>query len=309
MQDKEQQDKVQESQESQKEQELSQDEVDATEVDVDFEESALKKPTKKFPAWSDFFMALGVFFASVIVGSIVAMVIMAIRGVGTITPDITCIVFIIQFLPIIMFLTFRRRRLGLKINIVKLSFKKINPLLILLGFIMLNIIGIVLEPLLDMFPPENYEQVKAMLGTGVWAVVTMVILAPLLEEILFRGLILGSCKERFGSVWALLISATLFAIAHFSAPIQVIYAFVIGLILGYIYIRTHSLITVMIIHALNNAMAYVMEYYFPKLSDLTTRELIGNDVLYWIIYGACVALFIFTMVKLFITLRNDTELD
>ena len=90
-----------------------------------------------------------------------------------------------------------------------------------------------------------------------WALVTLVVMAPLFEETLFRGVILESARARYGTLAAWAISSLVFGLAHLH-PALVVNAFVLGLVLGYIYIRTDSLWSTVILHAVNNALAYLM---------------------------------------------------
>jgi membrane protease YdiL (CAAX protease family) len=86
------------------------------------------------------------------------------------------------------------------------------------------------------------------------------------------------------------VSALMFGVIHF-IPQQVVNAFVIGLILGFIYVRTDSLWPVIIIHALNNAMAYVVMQWSDG-ANITVRSLIENDTIYAVVYGVALAAFV-----------------
>lgn len=86
---------------------------------------------------------------------------------------------------------------------------------------------------------------------------TLVIVAPLTEELLFRGLILRGLLGRFSSWWALVISAGLFSVMHLN-PWQAVPTFALGLIFGWFYLRTGSLMPCIAGHALNNFMSLVM---------------------------------------------------
>ena len=93
-----------------------------------------------------------------------------------------------------------------------------------------------------------------------------------MEETLFRGLIQGSINERDGAAKAILLSALLFGVFHM-IPQQAINAFLVGIILGYIYFRTKSLLTVIILHALNNGISYLMlEVLGPERADMAVRS-------------------------------------
>ena len=110
-----------------------------------------------------------------------------------------------------------------------------------------------------------------------------------MEEVLFRGILLESVRSKYSSGRAIVVSALMFGVIHI-IPQQVVNAFVIGLILGYIYVRTDSLWPVIIIHALNNAMAYVVMQWSDG-ANITVRSLIENDTIYAVVYGVALAVF------------------
>lgn len=83
------------------------------------------------------------------------------------------------------------------------------------------------------------------------------ILAPLVEEIVFRGIIMGSLR-RFGDCFALLLSALLFAAVHLNLA-QAPNAFLMGLVMGYFTISTGSLWTGVLIHMLNNSLVILLQ--------------------------------------------------
>lgn len=84
-----------------------------------------------------------------------------------------------------------------------------------------------------------------------------VIIAPVVEETLFRGVIYGSSRTYFGKWTAAAISAALFSALHLQ-----LYGFfprfILGLVLAYLYERNRSLFPSMIFHALNNAIAMTL---------------------------------------------------
>ena len=83
------------------------------------------------------------------------------------------------------------------------------------------------------------------------------ILAPLAEEVVFRGAILRKLLAMMptGRHWvAIAISALIFGIVHFNLP-QGIHAFLIGLLLGWMYYRTRSIIPGIVFHWINNTIS------------------------------------------------------
>jgi membrane protease YdiL (CAAX protease family) len=83
------------------------------------------------------------------------------------------------------------------------------------------------------------------------------IIAPLLEETLFRGIILKGFLKRYPAIVAILLSALVFGIAH-PDPIQLAGAFLFGLFLAWICIKTGSVFSGMWAHVWANVTMYVV---------------------------------------------------
>lgn len=89
---------------------------------------------------------------------------------------------------------------------------------------------------------------------NVWtAVFLLVIVAPVTEELMFRGLILRGFLRRFSATGAFLLSSVLFGVVHLN-PWQFMSASALGLMFAWWYARTQSLVPSLIGHALVNAM-------------------------------------------------------
>ena len=92
---------------------------------------------------------------------------------------------------------------------------------------------------------------------GIMALITLtVIVAPLVEEIIFRGIMLKGFLQRYSVRKAILMSALIFGIAHMN-PWQFISAFIWGIIAGWLYYRTRSLAPCILGHAFNNFMPFL----------------------------------------------------
>jgi membrane protease YdiL (CAAX protease family) len=77
-------------------------------------------------------------------------------------------------------------------------------------------------------------------------------MAPLLEEILFRGMILSTLKENMHPWIAIAISSVMFGVAH-GTPIGIIYATALGLVMGWLAVRLGSIIPSLAFHIAYNA--------------------------------------------------------
>lgn len=98
-------------------------------------------------------------------------------------------------------------------------------------------------------------------------ILIFLVVAPVTEELLFRGILLHRWTVKWGMTPALLSSAFLFAILH----ANVIGLFVFGLMMALLYIKTRTLIVPIVCHALNNFIAVVLE--FVSQSSGTTQTL------------------------------------
>lgn len=112
------------------------------------------------------------------------------------------------------------------------------------------------------FPMSNswLEAFSAILGDGSapWkGILAVVVVAPIVEEIIFRGLILRGFLKHYSVRKSILLSSLLFGIVHMN-PWQFVTAFAAGIILGWWYVRTKSIVTPILGHALNNGMSFII---------------------------------------------------
>jgi len=92
------------------------------------------------------------------------------------------------------------------------------------------------------------------------------IFAPIFEEWLCRGMVLRGLLTKMKPGWAIVVSALFFALIHMN-PWQALNAFIIGVVMGYVYYKTGSLYLTMLIHFVNNGFA-VVAAHIPALSDV-----------------------------------------
>lgn len=125
-------------------------------------------------------------------------------------------------------------------------------------------------------------------------------LAPLAEEIVFRGAVIRSIvmwgesrRQKYidsGNAaaeqalsdtkirWiAIVISAVLFAVAHLN-PAQIPHALIVGVLLGWLFVKTGSIVPCFIFHWINNSAAYVTVKLFPALpADASLADYFGGN--------------------------------
>ncbi len=109
---------------------------------------------------------------------------------------------------------------------------------------------------------EN-PQVKDLTGGGgfswtrlVLALITASIAAPIVEELLFRGVLYGWLRTRWSAVGGVILSAAIFSAAH-AIPLILASIFVVGLTLAIVYEKTKSTLATMTLHSLFNTIGVI----------------------------------------------------
>ena len=139
---------------------------------------------------------------------------------------------------------------------------------------------------------ENTQQIITSMMKEPWGYVAVGILAPLAEEVVFRGAILrtllGIMSKKNHWV-AIMISAAIFGVVHANLA-QFVNALLMGLLLGWMYYRTGSLVPGILLHWVNNTMAYVLTNIMPQ-SDGKLIDLFHGDektVYYAVGFSLCI---------------------
>lgn len=97
-------------------------------------------------------------------------------------------------------------------------------------------------------------------GALVRSLAVLALLAPLVEELVFRGLLYGWVAGRWGTVAAWLVSSVAFALAHYE-PAHILLVLPLGLLFGYLRRRTDSLLPSLSAHIVNNGFAVLAAAY------------------------------------------------
>ncbi|MBR2722077.1 MAG: CPBP family intramembrane metalloprotease [Clostridia bacterium] len=119
--------------------------------------------------------------------------------------------------------------------------------------------------------PQTNEFADAVTGMPLWVTVLFVgILAPIMEEIFYRKLVIDRIA-RFGDLPAILISGILFGLIHGNFS-QFFYAAAIGTVLGYIYVKTGNIRYTVLLHMCVNFVGGVYSNEMLKRLDLEALE-------------------------------------
>ena len=90
------------------------------------------------------------------------------------------------------------------------------------------------------------------------------VLAPVVEELVFRGLLYGWIAGRWGGTPALIVSSLAFAAAHWE-PAHIILVLPLGFLFGWLRRRTDSLLPSLFSHIVNNGFALLAAVYLPNV--------------------------------------------
>jgi membrane protease YdiL (CAAX protease family) len=126
----------------------------------------------------------------------------------------------------------------------------------------------------ELFPisAEDAELLDSLLAPAVLSVLFTCVAAPVLEEMLFRGVILRAFLRQYTRRFSILWSATLFGIAHFNVY-QLVTAFAAGLVTGWLYERCRSLWPCILLHAAYNGFVTYDYYVWSTHPDVESPGL------------------------------------
>lgn len=137
-----------------------------------------------------------------------------------------------------------------------------------------NLIGTFLSVVLSGGTAENAITEYAM-DTNPLKILVMVILAPLLEEYVCRRQIIDRTRK-YGEKTAAILSAIAFGLLHQNL-FQFFYAFALGLVFSYIYLRTGRLRYTVLLHGIINFMGSVIAPWILSIADLEALNTLDLD--------------------------------
>ena len=165
------------------------------------------------------------------------------------------------------------------------------PALLVFGWLLLLVpaFSTSIEPLTMWMPMPDFikKLFDSFTQSGWVSFISVVIMAPLLEEWLLRGVALKGLLQRgYSPVAAICWSALMFGVIHMN-PWQAIPAFSTGVLFGWVYWRTRSLWTTIFMHAVNNGISFLITVLFPELpEDVSTLDLVGPGNYPWVLSAA-----------------------
>lgn len=153
----------------------------------------------------------------------------------------------------------------------KLKFKHIQfSTLLILGLMGISV-GIIATELGRFAPtiPRTAEYFRRIYQPNFYSFIRLVIATPIVEEIFFRGIILEGLLKNYKPIKAITLSAIIFGVVHIN-PSQIILATLHGLLIGWAYWKTGSLIPGLLIHFLNN-LIFHFSLFKPHINQFVFR--------------------------------------
>lgn len=153
-----------------------------------------------------------------------------------------------------------------------------------------NIASVILENNLSMFGIENTAGSSYDISTVfdfIIVLISVAVVPAFAEEFAFRGIIMGTMRK-YGDAFAIIVSSAVFGAFHGNLS-QVPFAFILGLVLGFIDCKTNSIIPSIIVHFINNAYAVTFGYL---TADGLFNERIINSIYMLVVALFCILGFI-----------------
>ncbi len=179
------------------------------------------------------------------------------------------------FIVGLLYCLFSKTNLGSVIKIKWVSLSLAAPLIMAALTISLtaDFLTDLLQNSFAVFGVENNVNLSVESKTLIENIVNIIavsVIPPLVEEFLFRGIVLGKLRI-FGDAFALFLSSALFAIMHGNI-IQIPFAFIVGLALAFLTIKTNSLLPAIVVH-------FIVNFRSVIISILLDNNVIDENIL------------------------------
>lgn len=148
-----------------------------------------------------------------------------------------------------------------EINLLKIN-KIIETIIKFILFIpLLFLISFIIQYVLPEYKQQEIVlNFKSTLLEDKGILIHVLVIAPIVEEVIFRGYMYRILKSKIPIIFAMIVSSTLFSLVHYNV-LSYILLFVLSIFLTYIYERNGSIICPIIIHSLFNLMMSTLIIY------------------------------------------------
>ncbi len=161
-------------------------------------------------------------------------------------------------------------------------------LLIGFGFLAVaNILSNIFSTVLKNLGISNYEfdlNLPSGVSGFIISAIAAAVVPALVEEFAYRGVFLGLLKE-YGEGFCIIASSVMFALMHGNLS-QIPFAFIVGLVLGFIRVKSGSIIPAMLLHFLNNFVSVVLSIV---TEDAGYALMVGINTVYFAVAVVCIS--------------------
>ena len=179
----------------------------------------------------------------------------------------------------------RKKKTNISSFNLSIENRRIIPLIVLVAIpLNLGIAGPLIElvPMNDFFGDMIREIVLEMASDqGLLMFTALVIAAPILEELIFRGIMLDGLLRIYSPTKAVIVSSLLFGLVHLN-PAQFVGGALVGGFMGWVYVHTRSVMATILIHAAFNLTAFTESYFIDveEAIDMSYAEILGGTTNY-----------------------------
>ncbi len=177
----------------------------------------------------------------------------------------------------IFYYAYRRAKVPLKelLPAKSFNFLVLFPVLFFLWAAQ-NLIGEVNNALNVILPPPAWfwELFNKIFESdyGIYgAILKVVIIAPVIEELIFRGIIMHGLMRNYSGFTAVSVSALMFALFHLN-PWQFPATFILGLLLGILMLRTRNIYLCILGHVINNGLVLISIIFYDNIQKTTFTQ-------------------------------------
>ncbi len=219
-------------------------------------------------------------------------------------------IFIVLYLSLstilvnVLLISYAVKRKNFESFMIQNDLKQLRLSFLPVAFVSTLALFFVVDPLDQILPSSkiHLNYLEELMRLKTYSFIVIVVIVPILEEILFRGIILRDLLHKFSPFRAIAISALLFAAIHFNLA-QLVTGFIGGLFLGYLFWQTKSILTCISAHMVYNAFSF-FSYHFLR-TNFSIESAIDNTPIYLILYLAAALTLAFSI--LFIYKTNYTK--
>lgn len=149
--------------------------------------------------------------------------------------------------------------LKMDLNIKDIMFSIVINITVSIGFVIIAVYA--LKSISPSFMNGLLEELNRSDSNSLYSIIingiTASFIAPIVEELIFRGVILNRLKIKMGIKKAVIISSILFGMIHYE--LGILSAIIFGICMSLIYLKTRNIFATIAIHIINNFMVFVVQ--------------------------------------------------